>query len=174
MNKLPLAKRVQVLNLLCEGMSMRAVARVADVSFNTVAKGLIDAGAVCAEMHDEMVRDVKASKIQCDEIWAFNYCKQRSVASAKAAPTDAGDIWTWTGIDADSKLIVSYLVGDRSGQTAIELMDDLRGRLVNRVQLSTDGHRAYLEAVEGAFGGDVDYRAGHQDVRRHSHASGPL
>jgi IS1 family transposase len=157
MNKLPLARRVQVLNLLCEGMSMRAIARVADVSFNTVAKALIDAGTVCAEMHDEMVRGVKATRVQCDEIWAFNYCKAANVKKAKAAPADAGDIWTWTGIDADSKLIVSYLVGDRSGMAAMELMDDLRDRLANRVQLSTDGHKAYLEAVEGAFGADVDY-----------------
>ena len=104
-----------------------------------------------------MVREVKASRIQCDEIWAFNYCKERTVKMAKAAPADAGDIWTRTGIDADSKLIVSYLVGDRSGAAAIELMDALRSRLTNRVQLSTDGHRAYLDAVEGAFGGDVDY-----------------
>jgi hypothetical protein len=87
----------------------------------------------------------------------FNYCKQRTVATAKRAPADAGDIWTWTALDADSKLIVSYLVGDRSGQAAIELMDDVRGRLADRVQISTDGHKAYLEAVEGAFGGDVDY-----------------
>ena len=129
MNKLPTPKRVQILNLLCEGMSMRAIARVADVSQNTVAKALVDAGTVCAQMHDEMVRDVNAKRIQCDEIWAFNYCKQRAVATAKSAPADAGDIWTWTGIDADSKLIVSYLVGDRSGQAAIELMDDLRSRL---------------------------------------------
>lgn len=157
MNKLPLAKRAQILNLLCEGMSMRAVSRVVDVSFNTVAKALIDAGTVCAEMHDELVRDVKSTRIECDEIWAFNYCKQRTVRTAKAAPVEAGDIWTWTGIDADSKLIVSYLVGDRSGQAAIELMDDLRARLANRVQLTTDGHRSYLEAVEGAFGSDVDY-----------------
>jgi IS1 family transposase len=157
MNKLPLAKRAQILNLLCEGMSMRAVSRVVDVSFNTVAKALIDAGTVCAEMHDELVRDVKSTRIECDEIWAFNYCKQRAVASAKSAPADAGDLWTWTGIDADSKLIVSYLVGDRSGQAAMELMDDLRARLANRVQITTDGHRAYLEAVEGAFGADVDY-----------------
>jgi IS1 family transposase len=157
MNKLPTAKRVQILNLLCEGMSMRAVARISDVSFNTVAKALIDAGTVSAEMHDELVRDVKAARVQCDEIWAFSYCKQRTVATAKAAPADAGDIWTWTAIDADSKLIVSYLVGDRSGQTAIELMDDLRARVTNRLQISTDGHKAYLEAVEGAFGGDVDY-----------------
>lgn len=157
MRKLALKARVQILNLLCEGMSMRAVARIADVSFNTVAKLLIDAGAVCAEMHDEMVQGVTSTRIQCDEIWAFNYCKQKTVTSAKAAPEGAGDIWTWTGIDADSKLIVSYLVGDRSGETAIELMDDLRSRLASRVQLSTDGHRAYLEAVEGAFGADVDY-----------------
>lgn len=157
MNKLPLAKRVQVLNLLCEGMSMRAVARVADVSFNTVAKALVDAGTVCAQMHDELVRDVSAKRIQCDEIWAFNYCKARTVATAKSAPDDAGDIWTWTGIDADSKLIVSYLVGDRSAGNACELMDDLRSRLTNRVQISTDGYRIYVDAVEAAFGGDVDY-----------------
>jgi len=157
MNKLPTKKRAQVLNLLCEGMSMRAIARSTDVSFNTIVKMLEDAGTVCAQMHDEMVRDVNAKRVQCDEIWAFNYCKQRTVASAKAAPADAGDIWTWTGIDADSKLIISYLVGDRSGQAAIELMDDIRDRITDRVQISTDGHRAYLEAVEGAFGGDVDY-----------------
>jgi IS1 family transposase len=157
MNKLPISKRVQILNLLYEGMSMRAVARIVDVSFNTVAKALVDAGAVAAEMHDELVQNVTAKRVQCDEIWAFNYCKERIVATAKAAPEDAGDIWTWTAIDADSKLIVSYLVGDRSGEAAIELMDDLRSRLTHRVQLSTDGHRAYLEAVEGAFGGDVDY-----------------
>jgi IS1 family transposase len=171
MNKLPLAKRANILNLLCEGMSMRAVARVADVSFNTVAKALIDAGTVCAEMHDELVRDVKAQRIECDEIWAFNYCKQRTVARAKSAPEEAGDIWTWTGIDADSKLIVSYLVGDRSGQAAIELMDDLRARLANRVQITTDGHKAYLEAVEGAFGGDVDYA---QIIKMYGATPGPV
>ena len=157
MNKLPTAKRAKILTLLCEGMTMRAIARAEDVSFNTVAKSLQDAGSVCAQMHDELVQGVKASRIQCDEIWSFNYCKERTVATAKRAPADAGDIWTWTAIDADSKLIVSYLVGDRSGETAIELMDDLRSRLVNRVQLSTDGLKSYLEAVEGAFGGDIDY-----------------
>jgi IS1 family transposase len=174
MNKLPTAKRVQILSLLCEGMSMRAVARVVDVSFNTVAKALVDAGAVAAEMHDELVQNVTAKRVQCDEIWAFNYCKERTVATANAAPEDAGDIWTWTAIDADSKLIVSYLVGDRSGEAAIELMDDLRSRLTNRVQLSTDGHRAYLEAVEGAFGSDVELCPGHQDVRRYAVACWPL
>jgi len=171
MRKLALKSRVQILNLLCEGMSMRAIARVADVSFNTVAKLLIDAGTVCAEMHDELVRDVKSTRIECDEIWAFNYCKQRTVRTAKAAPAEAGDIWTWTGIDADSKLIVSYLVGDRSGQAAIELMDDLRARLANRVQLTTDGHRSYLEAVEGAFGSDVDYA---QIIKMYGATPGPV
>jgi IS1 family transposase len=157
MNKLPVAKRVQILSMLCEGSSMRSISRVADVSINTVSKLLIDAGLVCIELHDEMVRDVKASRIQCDEIWSFVYAKEKNVATAKAAPGGSGDAWTWTALDADSKLIVSYFVGDRSGQSAIALMDDLRSRLRNRVQLTTDGHRAYLEAVEGAFGGDVDY-----------------
>ena len=157
MNKLPLSKRVQILSMLCEGSSMRSISRVVDVSLNTVAKLLAEAGPVCAEMHDELVRDVKASKVQCDEIWSFTYAKQKNVAAAKAAPEGAGDTWTWTALDADSKLIVSYLVADRSGESAMALMDDLRARLANRVQLTTDGHRAYLEAVEGAFGGDVDY-----------------
>src|SRR5580693_9984352 len=102
MNKLPTAKRAKILTLLCEGMSMRTIARTEDVSFNTVAKALEDAGAVCAQMHDELVQGVKASRIQCDEIWSFNYCKERTVATAKRAPADAGDIWTWTAIDADS------------------------------------------------------------------------
>ena len=157
MNKLPLAKRVQILAMLCEGSSMRSISRVVDVSINTVTKLLVDAGETCLEMHDELVRGVKASKVQCDEIWSFCYAKQKNVAEAKDAPAEAGDVWTWTAIDADTKLICSYFVGDRSGQSAIAMMDDLRSRLANRVQLTTDGHKAYLEAVEGAFGGDVDY-----------------
>ncbi len=127
------------------------------MSFNTVAKLLIDAGKVCADLHDELVQDVTASRVQCDEIWAFTYAKQKNVARAKAALAKAGDTWTWTALDSDSKLIVSWLVGGRDGDHAIEFMDDLRSRLANRVQLTTDGHKAYLEAVEGAFGGDVDY-----------------
>ncbi len=156
-NKLPLAKRVMILSMLCEGSSMRSISRVADVSINTVTKLLVDAGEACLAMHDELVHDVKASKVQCDEIWSFCYAKQKNVATAEAAPAEAGDVWTWTAIDADTKLICSYFVGDRSGQSAIAMMDDLRSRLANRVQLTTDGHKAYLEAVEGAFGGDVDY-----------------
>ena len=157
MNKLPLAKRVLILNGLCEGVSMRSISRMADVSINTVTKLLIDAGETCLALHDEAVRDVKASRVQCDEIWSFCHAKAKNVATAKAAPEGAGDVWTWTAIDADSKMILSYFVGDRSGQSAIALMDDLRSRLSNRVQLTTDGHKAYLDAVEGAFGADVDY-----------------
>ena len=136
---------------------MRSISRVADVSINTVSKLLIEAGEACLAIHDDTVRNVKASRIQCDEIWSFCHAKQKNVATAKAAPEGAGDVWTWTAIDADTKLIVSYFVGDRSDESAIELMDDLRDRLANRVQITTDGHRAYVEAVEGAFGGDVDY-----------------
>ncbi|MEM1079918.1 MAG: IS1 family transposase, partial [Pseudomonadota bacterium] len=143
--------------LLVEGNSIRATARIADVSKNTVNKLLIDAGKACEKFHDEHVRKVKASVIQCDEIWSFTYAKANNVATAKAAPEDAGDTWTWTAIDSESKLIVSYMVGGRDGEYAIGFMDDLRSRLANRVQLTTDGHKAYLEAVEGAFGGDVDY-----------------
>ena len=157
MNKLPLAKRVQILAMLCEGSSMRSISRVVDVSINTVTKLLVDAGEACLVMHDELVRDVKASKVQCDEIWSFCYAKEKNVADAKSAPEEAGDVWTWTAIEADTKLIVSYFVGDRSGESAMVLMDDLRDRIANRVQITTDGHKAYLEAVEGAFGGDVDY-----------------
>ena len=157
MNKVPLAKRTQILAMLCEGSSMRSISRVADVSINTVSKLLVEAGEACLAIHDETVRNVKASRIQCDEIWSFCHAKEKNVATAKAAPEGAGDVWTWTAIDADTKLIVSYFVGDRSGESAIELMDDLRDRVANRVQITTDGHRAYVEAVEGAFGGDVDY-----------------
>ena len=136
---------------------MRSIERITGVSINTVSKMLVDAGEACLILHDETVHNVKASRVQCDEIWSFCYAKDKNVPAAKDAPEGAGDVWTWTAIDADTKLIVSYFVGDRSGQSAIALMDDLRSRLSNRVQLTTDGHRAYLEAVEGAFGADVDY-----------------
>jgi IS1 family transposase len=157
MNKLPLAKRTQILAMLCEGSSMRSISRVADVSINTVSKLLVEAGEACLALHDETVRNVKVSRIQCDEIWSFCYAKEKNVTTAKAAPDGAGDVWTWTALDSETKLMVSYFVGDRSSESAIVLMDDLRARLANRVQLTTDGHRAYLEAVEGAFGADVDY-----------------
>ena len=157
MNKLSNSKRAQILEMLVEGMSMRATSRIADVSINTVTKLMVEAGEACAAYHDKTVRNVNARKVQCDEIWAFCYAKEKNVRLAKSAPRGSGDVWTWTAIDADSKMILSYEIGDRTGATAIEFMDDLRGRLANRVQLTTDGHKAYLEAVEGAFGGDVDF-----------------
>ena len=157
MRKLPTAKRAMILNMLVEGTSMRAVSRMTGVSINTVSKLLVDAGEACAAYHDETVRDVNAKRVQCDEIWSFCYAKAKNVAKAKAAPEDAGDVWTWTALDADSKLIVSYLVGGRDGSYAMAFMDDVAARLASRVQMTTDGHKAYLEAVEGAFGADVDY-----------------
>lgn len=162
MNKLSVKARAQMLSMLCEGASMRSVSRLADVSINTVAKLLINAGKFCAAFHDDNVRGVSAKRIQCDEIWSFTYAKQKNVKTATDAPEWAGDTWTWTGIEADTKLIVSWLVGGRDGEYAMAFMDDLRSRLANRVQLTTDGHKAYLEAVEGAFGGDVDYAVLHK------------
>jgi IS1 family transposase len=170
MNKLSLAKRTQILAMLCEGSSMRSISRVVDVSINTVTKLLEDAGEACAAIHDENVRNVKASRIQRDEIWSFCYAKQKNVATAKGAPEEAGDVWTWTALDAETKMIVSWFCGDRSSQSAINLMDDLRDRLANRVQLTTDGHKAYLEAVDGAFGGDVDYA---MPVKLYGETAGP-
>jgi IS1 family transposase len=157
MNKLPLQTRVTILNMLVEGSSMRSISRITGVSINTVTKLLEDAGRACAAYHDATVRDVKACNVQCDEIWSFCYAKEKNVATAKVAPDGAGDVWTWTAIERDTKMILAYEVGDRSAATAFEFMDDLRSRLATRVQLTTDGHKAYLEAVEGAFGMDVDY-----------------
>ncbi len=157
MNKLPLAKRVQALSMLCEGSSMRSVSRVVGLSINTVAKLLVDAGEACAAHHDEAVRGVKAKRVQCDEIWSFTYAKAKNVPTAKAAPDAAGDTWTWTALDADSKLIISYLIGGRDAGYAQVFMQDVADRLADRVQLTTDGLRAYLDATEAAFGGDVDY-----------------
>jgi IS1 family transposase len=157
MNKLPKNIRTQILSMLVEGASMRSVSRITGVSINTVSKLLVEAGEACGSYHDETVRNVAAKRIQCDEIWSFVGAKQKNVASMKEPVEGAGDVWTWTALDADSKMIVSYLVGGRDGQYALAFMDDVASRLANRVQLTTDGHKAYLEAVEGAFGADVDY-----------------
>lgn len=157
MNKLPLAKRVQILSMLVEGASMRAVSRVADVSINTVTKLLESAGEACIALHDEKVRNVPSKRVQCDEIWSFNYCKRVNVEKAKAAPEGAGDVWTWTALDSDSKMIVSYYVGSREGESAREFMQDLSDRLANRIQLTTDGYAPYRNAVDLTFGNNVDF-----------------
>ena len=136
---------------------MRSISRVADVSINTVSKLLVDAGRVCAKFHDENVRGVKARRVQMDEIWSFTYAKQKNVATAKSAPEGAGDTWTWTALDADSKLIVSWLVGPRDAGSAFTFVSDLADRLADRTQLTSDGLNLYLPAVEDVFGADVDY-----------------
>ena len=157
MNNLPLAKRAQILGLLVEGNSLRATSRLADCSINTVTKLLVDVGTVCAEYQDKTLRNLKCKRIQCDEIWSFVYAKAKNADPDMKAAGQAGDVWTWTAIDADTKLIASWMIGDRSGETARIFVADLAQRLTNRVQLTTDGHRAYLDAVEGSFGKDIDY-----------------
>ena len=157
MNKLDTKTRAQILNMLVDGSGMRAISRVCDLSFNTVVKLLEDAGEVCAPCHDENVRGANPKKIQCDEIWAFCYAKDKNIAAAKAAPDGAGDVWTWTRIDADSNSTVAWLVGNRDADSASAFMNNVASRLVNRVQLTTDGLKSYLEAVEGAFGADIDF-----------------
>ena len=157
MNKLSSADRAKILHLLCEGMSIRAITRTTGAHKVTVSRLLNDAGRALAAYQDAAFVDLRCKRVQVDEIWSFTYAKQKNVATAKAAPEGAGDTWTWTGIDADSKLVMSWMVGGRDGEWAMAFMDDLAKRLANRVQLTSDGHRAYLEAVEGAFGGDVDY-----------------
>ena len=153
MNKLPAAKREQILAMLCEGSSMRSISRVVDVSINTVTRYLVIAGQACSEFHDRIVRNVKAQRVQCDEIWSFCGMKEKTAKSmGKERPADVGDVWTWTAIDADSKLIVTWLVGSRDGGAAYEFMTDVAARLANRVQVTTDGHGAYLTAVPAAFG----------------------
>jgi IS1 family transposase len=154
MNKLPIEKRTQIINLLVEGSSLRATSRIADVSINTVSKLLVDVGRACQQFHNDNVIGVRSERIQCDEIWSFVGCKEK--AKEKGADGE-GDVWTWTALDADSKLIVSWLVGDRDAQTATVFMKDVKDRIENRVQLTTDGHRPYLQAVTEAFDYDVDY-----------------
>jgi IS1 family transposase len=157
MNKLPNTKRVKILSMLCEGSSMRAISRIEDVSINTVSKLLIEAGTACLAIHDEVIRNVRSKRIQCDEIWSFCYAKQRAVEKAKSAPEGAGDVWTWTAIDADTKLILSYFVGDRGRDSAHAFMMDLRMRVKGAPQLTTDQWKSYIPAVEEAFGRYVDF-----------------
>ena len=157
MNKLPLAKRAQILGLLVEGTSLRATSRLADVSINTVTKLLVDVGAACSAYQDRTLRNLPCKRVQVDEIWSFVYAKAKNVENATAAPDNAGDIWTWTAICADTKLVPSWLVGGRDSGYAQEFIEDLKSRLASRIQLTSDGHKAYLEAVESTFGGNVDY-----------------
>jgi len=154
MNQLPIHKKTQIISLLVEGNSLRATTRITGISRTTILKFLVEVGRACQEFHNTNVVNLKSERIQCDEIWSFVGCKEK--AKSQGANGD-GDVWTWTALDADSKLIVSYLVGGRDADYACEFMYDVKDRLANRVQLTTDGHKAYLVAVEKAFEYDVDY-----------------
>ncbi|HEY5054805.1 MAG TPA: IS1 family transposase [Acidobacteriaceae bacterium] len=156
MNRLPIAKRAQIVQMLVEGSSLRATSRMADVSINTVTKLLLDVAEAAHVYQHEFVRNVRCRHIQCDEIWCFVGAKSKNVPAAREQD-GRGDVWTWVAIDADTKLCVGYLVGGRDAWWATEFMRDVASRVRGRVQLATDGHKAYLNAVEDAFGGDVDY-----------------
>jgi IS1 family transposase len=164
MNRLPAAKRAQMLQMLCEGNSMRSVSRMADCSINTVTKLLVDAGRFCQAFHDEMVRNVNAKRVQADEIWSFIAAKQKNVTpEILEKNAAAGDVWTWTAIDADTKLVIAYLVGARDGFCAELLMRDLESRIVSdAMQLTTDQLNVYLKAVDLAFKGSIDYAMLHK------------
>ena len=157
MNKLARDKRIQIISLLTEGMSLRAITRVTGASINTVTKLLVDAGRACSDYQDRAFRNLTSRRIQVDEVWSFVYAKAKNVETAKAPPDKAGDIWTWTAIDADTKLMPSWRIGARDGEEAKAFIADLASRLANRVQLTSDGHGPYLEAVEESFGADIDY-----------------
>lgn len=157
MNRLDIKTRAQILGLLVEGNSLRAVSRITGCSINTVTKLLVDVGSACAEYQDQALHNLPCKRVQCDEVWSFCYAKEKNVPDEMKGQFGYGDVWTWTAICADTKLIASWMVGRRDGDAAKEFIADLAGRLANRVQLTTDGHKPYLQAVEAAFGVDVDY-----------------
>src|SRR6266545_7344702 len=156
-NVLKPEKRAAIISALVEGNSIRATCRMVNVSKNTVVKLLMDLGSACAAYQFDALRDLSSKRIQIDEIWSFVYAKAKNVPQERRGQFGFGDVWTFTAIDADSKLCVSWLLGTRDGGTATEFMQDVAGRLSNRVQITTDGHRMYLPAVEDAFGANVDY-----------------
>ena len=156
-NKLSTVDRKQIVAALVEGNSLRAISRMTGASRNTINKLLVDLGAACSVYQDRVLRNLKCKRVQCDEIWSFVGCKQKQVTAEKLQEGVCGDVWTWTAIDADTKLVASWMAGGRDAVAARDFMHDLAGRLANRVQLTTDGHRAYLTAVDSAFGDDIDY-----------------
>lgn len=157
MNRLPLDRRVAVIHALLEGCSIRAAVRLTGVAKNTITKLLAEVGTACAEYQDRTLRNLSCRRIQCDEIWSFCGMKQRNIPAERAGEAGIGDVWTWVAVDADTKLVPSWLIGDRDTDFAVSFIRDLAGRLAHRVQLTTDGHRPYLEAVEQGFGGEIDY-----------------
>jgi IS1 family transposase len=156
MNRLSAEKRTQVVSMIVEGNSVRSITRMTGVCQEAILKLLCDLGKACADHHDAAVRRVKSRRVQCDEVWSFCYAKERNVPADKQG-TGAGSVWLWTAIDADTKLILSYLCGSRDADCALDFMDDLASRVATRIQITSDGHRVYADAVRGAFGVDVDY-----------------
>jgi len=157
MNKLTTEKRIVVVRCLVEGNSIRSTVRITGVAKNTVTKLLVDLGNACSDYQDMTLRNIKSERIQCDEIWSFVGCKEKNVPEERRDETGIGDVWTWTALDADTKLMVSWFVGERDPDAAYTFMTDVAARLANRVQLTTDGLKAYLTAVDDAFGGDIDF-----------------
>jgi IS1 family transposase len=156
MKQISMSQRAQVVRCLVEGNSIRSTVRITGIAKNTIARLLGELGCACAGYHNRTVRNLKVRRLQCDEIWEFVGAKAKNVSAEKKA-AGWGDVWTWTGIDADTKLMVAYLVGGRGAGWAKEFMEDCASRIKNRVQITTDGHKAYLDAVENAFGADIDY-----------------
>jgi IS1 family transposase len=157
MNQLPLSKRAEIINLLVEGNSLRSTSRITGCSINTITKLLVEVGKSCQQFHNDNVVFLQSKLIQVDEIWSFVYAKEKNVPEEMKENSGVGDVWTWTALDADSKLIVSWLVGDRSLNTGEVFMKDVASRVANRIQLTSDGHKVYLEAVGNAFGSQIDF-----------------
>jgi IS1 family transposase len=155
MNSLTIAERTRIVSALVEGNSIRAISRMTGFSSNTITKLLVDLGTACDAYHDKHVRNVQSKRVQCDEIWSFVGAKAKNVPREKDG--EWGDVWTWTALDADTKLMISYAVGNRGAETAKYFMEDLALRVASRIQITTDGHKVYANAIEGAFGADVDY-----------------
>jgi IS1 family transposase len=162
MNRLSTVKRAQIIGSLMEGNSIRATVRMTGVAKNTVVKLLVDLGEACSDFQDTTLRDLPCKTVQCDEIWSFCYSKQKNVPQEHVGTFGYGDVWTWTAICADTKLVPAWLVGERTTEDAWPFMNDLQARLANRVQLTTDGYKCYLEAVDLAFGAEIDYAMLHK------------
>ena len=157
MNRLKTNKRAQIISCLVEGNSLRATARMTDTAFNTVLKLLPEIGKACLEYQDKTLRNLPCKRIQCDELWSFCYAKEKNLTEKQVGQYGFGDVWTWMAICADTKLVPCWLVGRRDGEYAKLFIENLASRLANKVQLTSDGYRSYLQAVEGAFGGEIDY-----------------
>ena len=157
MNRLTVEKRAQIISALVEGNSLRSVVRMTGAAMNTVLKLLADVGAACAEYQDRTLRNLPCKRIQCDEIWQFCYAKEKNLPEELRGKFGFGDVWTWVALCADTKLVPCWRIGGRNAWHAQHFMHDLASRLANRVQLTTDGHRVYLDAVELAFGNEIDY-----------------